>query len=644
MRRPRIVSAYAAPVFVLWIHSSHITFSLPDERAAVRFKNTQIPLAFCRARYRIFSIPGEHALFCVRPHDNRLVQYSDLAGQVVRVWLGQDDDGPSRQLPGWSPSSYIGLEADIEKRDAVVAAFRVRHRSLALLAPWLTRVSSMRGWHMVRGIFCSPPSVFNMVVAERDAMGADEYHPISRQGSNLTEEGGIGYTVVDALDTMLIMGLDEEYQRARSWVAEEMTFDRDADLNTFETTIRVLGGLLSAYHHSGGDELYLTLARDLADRMLPVFDTPSGLPLSMINLKKRQGVQDKDNQGLVSTAEVSTIQLEFRYLAELTDEDTYWKKVEQVMAVIKAARLPPGLASIFMNVREGRFVTSAVRLGSRGDSYYEYLLKQFIQTVRFMCFMYQDAVQAIHDHLVQKSLTSGLTYTAELIPERNKGELSWRLTPKQDFLVCFFAGNLLLGATRSGGLEQDVSVPPRPEELTEVGRRDWATGVELLRTCLATHDTKTGLAPEIAYFRIPSDKLQSISKEAPADWYIKGAGVGEFPPYDARYMLRPETVESLFIAFRLTGDQRYRDHGWAIFRAIETHCRIPSGGYATIVNVDEVPVRHEDKMETFFLSETLKYLFLLFSDGDTIPLSKYVFNTEAHPLPIFSPSIRTGFS
>ena len=103
---------------------------------------------------------------------------------------------------------------------------------------------------------------------------------------------------------------------------------------------------------------------------------------------------------------------------------------------------------------------------------------------------------------------------------------------------------------------------------------------------------------------------------------------------------RPETLESLFIAFRLTGDQRYREQGWAIFRAIETHCRIPSGGYATIVNVDEVPVRHEDKMETFLLvrffktltfftfgltkrlqSETLKYLFLLFSDGDTIPLS-----------------------
>jgi mannosyl-oligosaccharide alpha-1,2-mannosidase len=518
-------------------------------------------------------------------------------------------------LPGWSPSSYIGLEADVAKRDAVVAAFR--HAWLAY---------------------------------ERDAMGADEYHPISRKGSNLTEAGGIGYTVVDALDTMLLMGLDEEYQRARSWVADEMSFERDHDYNTFETTIRVLGGLLAAYHLSGGDALYLTRARDLADRMLPAFDnTPSGLPLPMVNLQKRKGVHSKDNHDLLSTAEVATIQLEFRYLSELTDEDIYWKTVEKVMAVVKAARMPPGLASIFMDVH-GRFVPSAVRLGSRGDSYYEYLLKQFIQTDRTEGVyreMYEDAVQAIHDYLIQKSISSGLTYTAELIPERNSAKpeagISWRLTPKQDFLVCFFGGNLLLGATRSGALEQNVGVPPRPEELSKVGRRDWATGIELIRTCMATHDTKTGLAPEIAHFRIPSDNLKSVSN-APGDWYIKGAGVGEFPPYDARYMLRPETVESLFIAFRLTGDERYREHGWKIFRAIETHCRIPSGGYATIVNVDEVPVRHEDKMETFFLSETLKYLFLLFSDGDTIPLSKYVFNTEAHPLPIFTPSIRTGFS
>ncbi|TFY57228.1 hypothetical protein EVG20_g8628 [Dentipellis fragilis] len=438
------------------------------------------------------------------------------------------------------------------------------------------------------------------------------------------------------------------FKRARSWVANNMTLDRDANFSTFETTIRVLGGLLSAYHLSGEDPVFLDKARELADRILPVFDTLSGLPLSLINLALRKGVANDDNQGLVSTAEASTLQLEFRYLSQLTDEDIYWKKAEQVMAVIKAARMPSGLPSIFMNPWDGRFVTSAISLGSRGDSHYEYLLKQYVQTNSeepVYRDMYDDAVQAIHDHLVHRGMSSGLTYTSELIPERSPlGDISWRLTPKQDFLVCFFAGTLMLGATTSGALVHPVSIPPLPEQLTEQGRRDWKTGYELLRTCMATHDTQTGLAPQIAYFRIPSDGMDEIMGAAPRDWYIKGARPGAFPPYDARYILRPETVESLFVAFRLTGDERYREWGWDIFRAIETHCKVPSGGYAAIINVDEVPARQEDKMETFLMSETFKYLFLLFSDGDTIPLSKYVFNTEAHPLPIFSPTIRTGFS
>jgi endoplasmic reticulum Man9GlcNAc2 1,2-alpha-mannosidase len=191
---------------------------------------------------------------------------------------------------------------------------------------------------------------------ERDAMGADEYHPISHKGSNLSEEGGIGYTVVDAIDTMLLMGLDDEYLRARTWIEHKLTFDRDAPFSTFEvwfffellrvaystmhcdlihserlqTTIRVLGGLLSTYHHSGGDSLFLNRARELADRMLPVFDTPSGLPYPMVNLQRRVGLWAEENSVLVSTAEASTLQLEFRYLSELTDDDIYWKKAERV--------------------------------------------------------------------------------------------------------------------------------------------------------------------------------------------------------------------------------------------------------------------------------------------------------------------------
>jgi hypothetical protein len=105
-------------------------------------------------------------------------------------------------------------------------------------------------------------------------------------------------------------------------------------------------------------------------------------------------------------------------------------------------------------------------------------------------------------------------------------------------------------------------------------------------------------------------------------------------------MLRPETVESLFLSWRLTGDVRYRNYAWGIFSSIEKHCRVASGGFATVLDVDTVPVSLEDKQETFFLSETLKYLYLIFSDSSVIPLNDYVFNTEAHPLPIFKPSIK----
>ena len=111
--------------------------------------------------------------------------------------------------------------------------------------------------------------------------------------------------------------------------------------------LMVLGGLL-ATHHLTGDDMYLDKARDLADRVLPAFDTPAGLPLTLVNLAQRVGVADPENKGMVSTAEVSTLQLEFKYLSALLDEDVYWKKAEQVMHRVRKAHLSTGLASIFM--------------------------------------------------------------------------------------------------------------------------------------------------------------------------------------------------------------------------------------------------------------------------------------------------------
>ena len=179
-------------------------------------------------------------------------------------------------------------------------------------------------------------------------MGDDEYHPLEQSGSNLTEAGGIGYMIVDVIDSLQIMGLEGEYSRARTWVSEKLSFERDDHFSTFEvcqetvyihsvfsflscqTTIRVLGGLLSAYHLSGGDPIYLEKAIDLADRMLPAFETPSGLPFPLVNLGKGEGHRGKDSPGLSSIAEVATLQLEFRYLSHLTGDEKYWRIVEKV--------------------------------------------------------------------------------------------------------------------------------------------------------------------------------------------------------------------------------------------------------------------------------------------------------------------------
>ena len=181
-------------------------------------------------------------------------------------------------------------------------------------------------------------------------MGDDEYHPIEQKGSNLTE-GGTGYMVNDVLDTMQLMALKEEYARSGSWVQSKLSFHRDDQFSTFEvgthllllalqliimlsshnhTAIRILGGLLSTYHLSKHDSLYLEKAVELADRILPVFDTPSGLPLPVINLATMEPHYTDDFLGLVSVAEAGNLQLEFRYSSHLMVNDVYWHKIEKV--------------------------------------------------------------------------------------------------------------------------------------------------------------------------------------------------------------------------------------------------------------------------------------------------------------------------
>ncbi|KAL9621263.1 MAG: hypothetical protein Q9160_004284 [Pyrenula sp. 1 TL-2023] len=557
------------------------------------------------------------------------------------------------------------------------------------------------------------------------AWGMDEYHPISKKGRNMVE-GGLGWIVVDALDTAMIMNLTSQVKEAREWISTSLHYTADHEVNTFETTIRMLGGLLSAHYLSTtypnlapqtdddvnqpGEDLYIEKATDLADRLLGAFDSPTGIAYASINLNTSIGVGSDFDMGASSTAEAATLQLEFKYLAKLTGEAHYWAKAEKVMEVIDSNHMPGGLLPIFIYPRTGAFRGDNIRLGSRGDSYYEYLIKQYLQTdsaENVYLDMWNEALEGIKRHLLVYSKHANLTVLAE----RQNG-LDKPLTPKMDHLVCFMPGTIALAVT--GGVTVSEAKKrgkwgPEQEENMQLAR-------ELMKTCWATYKaTATGLAPEITYFEIDdparmyydtnpeteSDSSKSQSKNPSSHPTLL---TGAFFPSDTKKresdqqwrrdidihandvhnLQRPETVESLFYMYRVTGDQIYRDWGWEMFKSFVKHTAVLSNkkshyigstgddsahtpavyAFTSLDDVQPLPreplsptdisaldisslssdtppssssvlkePRQRDNVESFWLAETLKYFYLLFGEEEFLPLNEVVWNTEAHVFP-----------
>ncbi|KAL5771975.1 hypothetical protein ACOSQ2_011899 [Xanthoceras sorbifolium] len=473
------------------------------------------------------------------------------------------------------------------------------------------------------------------------AMGYDELMPLSQQGTDGL--GGLGATVVDALDTAMIMGVDEAVSEAGSWI-ERHLLDRihhKGQVNLFETTIRVLGGLLSAYHLRGGEQgmnltskgprpiVYLETAKNLADRLLSAFtSSPTSIPFSDVVL--RDSSAHPAPGGLSSTSEVSTLQLEFNYLSTVSGDPKYSMEAMKVLEHFKTLPKVEGLVPIYISPQSGEFSGEDIRLGSRGDSYYEYLIKVWLQqgTSRnanwtYLHDMYEEAMNGVKHLLVRKSIPNGLTFVGELPYGKNGG-----FSAKMDHLVCFLPGTLALGATK--GITKERAM--KDNLLTFEDLENLKLAEDLAKTCFEMYSvTSTGLSPEIAYFHTEEFYEGGLdggnkSSEYVNDIIIKRA--------DCHNLLRPETVESLFFLYRITEDPKYREWGWQIFEAFEKYTKVTSGGYTSLDDVTTLPPHRRDKMETFFLGETLKYLYLLFGESSVIPLDKYVFNTEAHPFPI----------
>lgn len=498
------------------------------------------------------------------------------------------------------------------------------------------------------------------------AWGEDELLPVSRKSQKWF---GLGLTLIDSLDTMLLMGLEDDYKEARDWIAEHLDLDQDVTVNLFETTIRVLGGLLSAYHLSGQDPLFREKAVDLGERLLPAFDTTSGVPMSDVNLKTHKSTPPQWTTHS-SLAETTTLTLEFTYLANITDRPEFAQPARKVISIVDQLHKQNGLAPIYISPEKGAFHGNMVTLGARGDSYYEYLLKAWLQSGRRddqLRIMYTEALHGIRSRLFKRSAGNGLLYVAELDGGTVKD--------KMDHLVCFLPGLMALGVVHGSGREPaaatlasvvpdateaqghrslvqveggeregqnmaDVAIGGAPDEMDVL-----ADAEELTNTCNEMYRRMpSGLAPEITHFLrgtgSPTGAPGHVGLHASTDTQSDSDMMIKIR--DSHNLLRPETAESLFVLWRVTRDPVYRDWGWEMWKNFERHCRISSGGYSSLGSVlhSHPENTYKDKQESFFLGETLKYLYLLFSnDDDLLPLDRYVLNTEAHPLPILEPPL-----
>ena len=450
---------------------------------------------------------------------------------------------------------------------------------------------------------------------ERHAWGYDELRPVS----NLSNDawGGFAVTMVDALDTAYIMGLTAEFGRATNWLAANLTLDRDHFVSVFEHTIRVLGGLLSAYDLSD-DVRLLRLAVSAAKALLPAFRTDDGIPSAQVNT--RNGAQRSHGwaPGRI-LAEAGSVQLEFTRLDTILSEERHASLLvdgatrRAIRAAAGSLRLleryrhaPSGMWPRFLRMEGGE---GELTVNGGCDSFYEYLLKLWLLGGRkdeWLQRMYAASAAGIGRHLTRRCTGAGLLANGGALFFGEARATTAKATPgkpngKMEHLACFAPAMLALGAARG-------ATPKDAHTLAE----------ELLESCWSLYaDAPTGLAPDTI----------SVTCELQTRYSIDGA----------KYSLRPETVESLFVMWRLTHDPKHRERGWIIFESLNRWCRTPAG-FSGLKDVraarDQGEARRnlDDSMPSFWMAEVLKYLYLLFSDDDVLPLDKWTLNTEAHPL------------
>ncbi len=400
---------------------------------------------------------------------------------------------------------------------------------------------------------------------ERYAWGHDELRPLSKAPRDWYGESLL-MTPVDSLDTLLLMGLDEEAAKAKALIVDKLSFDKDVTVKNFEVTIRLLGGLLSGYQMTG-DARLLHLAEDLGKRLLPVFNSPTGMPYMYVNLRTGKTSGARSNP-----AEIGTLLLEFGTLSKLTGNPVFYDKAKNAVVQLYKRRSKIGLVGEEIDVETGQWTSPASHVGGGIDSYYEYLLKSWKLFGDEDCGrMWKESVRALNKYLADGRST-GFWYGQV---DMTTGK---RTATEFGALHAFLPAVLALGG--------DLG---RARSLEKSAYKMWSL---------------QGIEPEVIDYK-------TMKITAPG------------------YPLRPEIVESAYYLFHFTKNPEYQAMGRQFLADIISRCRTDAG-YTVLKSVESK--EKGDLMPSYFLAETLKYLYLIFAPEKTIDFDKIVFNTEAHPL------------
>ncbi|QRV76191.1 glycoside hydrolase family 47 protein [Ceratobasidium sp. AG-Ba] len=444
------------------------------------------------------------------------------------------------------------------------------------------------------------------------AWGHDSLAPLN--GAFIDDRNGWGATIVDSLSTMQVMDLQDLVDEAVNFTVN-IDFSRnnaDYTVSVFESTIRYVGGILSAYELSGKkDSRLVKKAQELADKLIYGWVGDNDIPYNELNF-----TNDKPTIQERVVAVAGTLVLEWARLSDYTGNETYRTYAEKSMRRISLLDAPfPGLPVQMVDPSNNEPNSTLVTWGAGTDSYFEYLIKYGRMTNNAdsqWTRTWLTAVDSSIVHLMQEAVGTnikGLLYLGDYY--------NGSLRHIGSHLGCFYGGNWIMG----GRLTDN-------DTIVEYGLR-------LTDTCWNTYErTATGLGPEIFAYIGPDGDLAGRVKPTPLDLaYYKENGFYSYNDTEwAYYDLRPEVIESNFYAWRATGDLKYQKRAEAALSSIEKYCK-SEHGYAGIMDVRFTnQYDYINQTETFFFAEVLKYLYLTFADPNTIHLDEWVLNTEAHPL------------